>query len=235
MRSLVIGMGEVGQGVFKVLQGQEKYVLARDKDPLVISDKIDALHICIPYSDSFKNAVSSYVKLYSPKLVIVYSTVPIGTCEELQVVHSPVEGKHPAIGLSIQNMARWVGSSNEKMLKEAIKFWEKYVPVRNVPSASFTEWLKMRSTSKYGINLVWAQYEAEVCEELGMDFVAVKQFDVDYNNLYQRLGMLQFQRYLLDPPEGKIGGHCVVPNAKLLNKQFPNALLEMIIAMEEKK
>lgn len=234
MRSLVIGMGEVGKGVFDVLQGKENSVAARDKDPVIIPYKIDALHICIPHSDKFEEIVKGYIDFYRPKLVIVYSTVPIGTCERLGVVHSPVEGKHPAIGLSIQNMARWLGSSNQKMLNEAMKFWEKYVPIRHVPKADFTEWLKLRSTSKYGINLVWAQYEAEVCETLDMDYAAVKQFDLDYNNLYERLGMLQFKRYILNPPEGKIGGHCVVPNAKILDKQFPSKLLEMIVAMEIK-
>lgn len=235
MRNLVIGMGQVGNGVFTVLQGKENSVASRDKDPVIIPYKIDALHICIPWGDGFKEAVKGYMKLYEPKLVIVYSTVPIGTCEELGVVHSPIEGKHPSIGLSIQNMARWLGSSNQKMLAEAMKLWEKYVPIRHVPKADFTEWLKLRSTSKYGLNIAWTQYEAEVCERLDMDFAAVKQFDLDYNNLYERLGMLQFKRYLLDPPEGKIGGHCVVPNAKILNEQHPSKMLDLITAMEEKK
>lgn len=232
MRSLVIGMGEVGRGVFDVLLGQEASVASRDKEPVIIPYKVDVLHVCIPWNDNFEESIKGYKELYNPKLVIVYSTVPIGTCEKLGVVHSPVEGKHPAIGLSIQNMARWVGSSDPEMLKMAEEFWKKYVPVRCLPSANFTEWLKLRSTSKYGVNIVWADYEAEVCKKLGMDYVAVKQFDIDYNNLYERLGMLQFRRYILDPPDGKIGGHCVVPNAEILDDQYPNDMLKMIKGMK---
>lgn len=233
-RHLIVGMGEVGNGLMKVLQGRYA-VMARDKDPILVTDKIVVLHICIPWSDDFEKAVKGYMELYKPAVTIVYSTVPIGTCEKLKVVHSPIEGKHPNLGLSIQNMARWIASSDEKQLAQAEDVWKEIVPVRKLPNASWTEWLKLRSTSKYGINIAWADYEAKVTEELGMNFAAVKQFDLDYNNLYQRLGMLQFQRYILDPPKGKIGGHCVVPNAKVLNEQHPDKMLDLIISMEEKK
>lgn len=229
--NLVIGMGEVGQGVFDVLRGQLS-VFARDKDPVVITQNIDVLHIAFPYSKDFTKLVKGYEKLYAPSLVIIYSTVPIGASESLGAVHSPVEGKHPTIGLSIQNSSRWLGSSNAKKLKKATRLWEKFVPVRELPKADFTEWLKLRSTSKYGINIVWTNYEAQVTKELGMDYIAVKQFDLDYNNMYQRLGHLEYQRYILDPPEGKIGGHCVVPNAELLDAQYPSDMLKMIKDMQ---
>lgn len=233
-RHLVIGMGEVGNGLFDVLIGRH-HVMARDKDPILITDPIYALHISIPWSDKFEEEVKKYIAAYKPMVTIVYSTVPIGTCERLGAVHSPVEGKHPAIGLSIRNSARWIGSSDENQLNKAEDIWKDIVPVRKMPKADFTEWLKLRSTSKYGVNIAWADYEAKVSKELGLDFVAVKQFDLDYNNMYQRLGMLQFQRYVLDPPEGKIGGHCVVPNAELLKEQFPSEMLDLIIAMKEEQ
>lgn len=231
MSSLVIGMGEVGKGLFDVLTAHES-VAALDKDPEVIGYKINILHICFPYSDKFSEYVKKYIKLYNPELTIVYSTVPIGTCEKLKVVHSPVEGKHPSIGLSIQNSARWLGSSDRKLLNKAEKLWKKFVPVRRMESANFTEWLKLRSTSKYGINLVWTDYEDSVSKKLGMDYSAVRQFDLDYNQMYLRLGMPDYQRYILNPPNGKIGGHCVRENAMLLNEDYPDDLLEMIVEMK---
>ena len=231
MRHLIIGMGQVGNGIFNVLK-DVYIVFSRDKKPAIISVKIDVLHICIPYSEEFEESVKKYIKLYKPKLTIVYSSTKIGTCEKLGVIHSPIEGKHPQLGLSIRNSARWLGSSNEKNLGLAAKIWEKIVPVRRMESANFTEWLKLRSTSKYGINIVWADYEAGCCEKLGLDFSAVRQFDMDYNEMYKRMGMLQFQRYILDPPNGKIGGHCIVPNAELLNEDYPDDMLDMIMEMK---
>lgn len=231
MRHLVIGMGEVGNGVFSSLRDRYE-VLARDADPVIISLKIDVLHIAIPYNDRFETSIGEYIELYNPSLTIVYSTVPIGTCERLDVVHSPVEGRHPHIGLSILSSPRWLGTSNERLMQLAANVWEKITPLRKLPSANFTEWLKLRSTSKYGVSLVWADYEARVSKELGMDFSAIKLFDMDYNKLYERLGLPQFQRYILDEPNGHIGGHCVVPNAELLDNQYPNDMLKAIQGMK---
>lgn len=231
MTSLIVGAGEVGRSLFDVLIGTYNTAL-RDIEPVIINYKIDVLHICIPWSDSFIDDVEGYQNLYKPKLTIIYSSVPIGTSESLEAVHSPIEGRHPSLGLSIQNFVRWLGSTDQKKLDIAKKFWEKIVHVRTLPSADFTEWLKLRSTSKYGINLVWTDYEDEVSRDLGMDFSANKQYDNDYNGLYTRLGMKQFQRYVLDPPEGKIGGHCITPNAELLDKQYPNEMLRMIKDMK---
>jgi len=100
-------------------------------------------------------------------------------------------------------------------------------------SSKFTEFLKIRSTAKFGINLVWTDYENSIAQDIGMSYGAIKTFDEDYNNLYAELGLPEFSRYIIDPPNGKIGGHCVVPNAELLNKQYPSELLEMIIEMGE--
>ena len=233
MASLIVGMGQVGNGLFKVLLGKVK-VIARDTTTTGIVGEVDVMHICIPYSDKFEKAVKDYIKLYNPGITIVYSTVPIGTCEKLGVIHSPIEGRHPELAKSILSAPRWLGSSDRDKLKVAKNFWEKLVPVREMPSADFTEWLKLRSTAKYGVNIAWADYEAEVSKKIGLDFSAVKQFDMDYNLLYDNLEMKQFKRYILDAPNGVIGGHCVVPNAKMLDKQHPNDWLKKIIKMEKK-
>lgn len=227
MGNLVIGMGEVGNGVFNVLRTRVS-AYARDKESIPILQKIDYLHIAIPYTEDFKEQVKNYMELYNPKVTIVYSTVPIGTCEELGVVHSPVEGKHPVIGLSIQNSARWLGSSDKKLLTKAKKLWEKIVPVRELPSANFTEALKLLSTTEYGVNIEFARYKKKIGDDLGVDYVAMKQWNLDYNQLYKRLGMEQFQKFILDPPEGPKGGHCVTNNAKLLYEQYPDEQVKVV-------
>jgi hypothetical protein len=88
MGNLVIGMGEVGNGVFNVLRTKVS-AYARDKEPIPILQKIDYLHIAIPYTKDFKDQVKGYMELYNPKVTIVYSTVPIGTCEELRCCSLP--------------------------------------------------------------------------------------------------------------------------------------------------
>lgn len=233
MNHLVIGRGEVGSSVAQALRKYYSIVYDRDIEAIDVPEPINILHIAIPYNDRFKLSVNEYRDLYQPDLIIVYSTVPIGTCEELEAVHSPVEGRHPNIAHSILTSRRWIGTSNFILADLAASVWEPLCNIKHMDSANFTEWLKLRSTSKYGVNLVWADYEAKVSRKLGMDFADLKKFDEDYNALYLELGLPQFQRYILDDPQGHIGGHCVVPNAELLDNQYPNDMLKAIQKMKQ--
>ncbi len=232
---LVIGAGEIGKSLYEVLNRYVK-VYIRDIEDDGRTD-IDVLHVTIPYSEKFVSIVQAYREQYGAKLTIIYSTVPIGTTALVgdDVVHSPVEGRHPHLAESILMFPRWVASKDADSLKMASDLWIGIVGfVRTMEDPRFTEWLKMRSTSKYGVNLVWADYEKEVSMTLGMDFKANKDFDLDYNQLYRKLKLPQFQRYILDPPNGEIGGHCVTQNAELLDKQYPNPILKMIMKFKKK-
>lgn len=236
MRDLVIGCGEIGTAVIELLLDNNHVVESYDsKDDSSLSTTLypDVLHICFPYTDKFIGDVEGYIAAVNPKHIIIWSTVPIGTTKKIKnAVHTPVEGRHPKLAQSIKSMTRWIGANS---IKEAVFFEDYFLSMYLLPhvveSSDYTEFLKLRSTSKFGINLVWTDYEAHVAKEIGMDFKLLKNFDKDYNRLYHNLGMDWAQRYILDAPNGKIGGHCVVPNAELLNKQFPNDLLKMIKEM----
>lgn len=236
LRHLVIGMGQIGTAIYEVLSGTSE-VYARDIKQSD-DDDMDVLHICFPYYDGFIYDVAGYIEQYDPELTIIYSTVPIGTSRTLgnDIVHSPVEGKHPNLAESIKKSPRWLGCVNNDASNRAASIWlDKCTGIRQVVNSDITEWLKLRSTAKYGVNLVWAEYEDKVNKKLNANPQIIKDFDMDYNRLYQDLRLPQFQRYILDPPNGEIGGHCVVPNAELLNAQYPNVLLQEIIKMKPKR
>ena len=187
----------------------------------------DLMLVAMPYSDAFVETVERYRRSYPVKSIIIFSTVQVGITSQIPgAVHSPVEGKHPHLAESIQLMPRWVGGYN--------KWADKFFNTANVKPVylkrpEFTEFLKLRSTSKYGINIEWTRYEKRVADEIGMPFEFVRMFDKHYNELYNALGMPQFQRYILTPPEGLISGHCVRQNAMLLHEQFPSVFLDMVI------
>lgn len=235
MNSLIIGLGEIGRAVREVIVKTDKvYTYDLEDDSLTFGSSIDILHICFPYSEDFTKQVKQYVKEVKPWHIIIWSTLPIGITKQVKgAVHSPVEGKHPRLTLSIKSMTRWIGANDET---EGIFFFEYFKELmlkpKLVSDSNFTEFLKLRSTAKYGINLVWTEYEAKVAEQLSMDMDYVREFDRDYNKLYHNLGMDWAQRYILGNPHGKIGGHCVVPNAELLDEQFPSELLKMIKEMK---
>ena len=95
MTELVIGMGQIGKAVQEAICFDKADTL--DLKTRARLKKYDILHICIPYSDRFKSEVKKYIKRFQPEHVIVYSTVPVGTCSDIddRIVHSPVEGKLP--------------------------------------------------------------------------------------------------------------------------------------------
>lgn len=225
MKSLIIGMGQIGGALYELFPDSQTLDLNEEEIKL----PIDIMHVCIPYNNEFMVAVQGYIDKYQPKHVVVYSTVAIGTCKKLgnNVVHSPVEGKHPLLAKSMRLFTRWIGGPKETATVVQ-ELWKDIVPCKLVKSSDYTEFLKLQSTSKYGINIVFADYVDKTSSKLGMDYDLVKEFDADYNRLYSRLRYKQYRRYILDPPKGKIGGHCVRENSFILDEQFPNDVLKMI-------
>lgn len=242
MKHLIIGYGQIGQSVHKMLERSddgeiETYDVAKntvaDKKK-ILGTGIDILHVSFPYTAKFVEQVKGYIKEFKPGYTVIYSTVQIGTTKQLgkNVFHSPVVGRHPNLYEGILYGLRFIGS-NQSDAHPVDELWESLgARVRVVNSTDATEFIKIRSTSKFGINLVWTEYEQSIADDIGMDFDLLKEFDQDYNKLYIKLGMDWAQQYILDPPNGVIGGHCVIPNAELLNEQYPSDLLEKIIAMK---
>jgi hypothetical protein len=236
MKQVIIGYGEIGKAVNAVV-GNSHIVDTLIGTLSKIPKDIDIMHVCIPYSDKFVQIVLDYILEFSPSNIIIYSTVPIGTTKQIpRAVHSPVEGVHPELEMSIRFMGRWVGYNDEDLKI----FYKKYftsigLKVRLIPNSDFTEALKLLSTTEYGVNLVFADYKAKLAKSIKMDYKYTQQWNEEYNRLYQNLGMgKKYQKYVLTDPGGKIGGHCVVPNAKLLKNIRKHPMLDSIIKMEIK-
>lgn len=230
MKDLIIGYGQIGQAVQESICFDEAKTLdSRHKD---IQPRVAVLHICFPYSEDFKSQVTDYIKRFEPEHIVVYSTVPIGTCAEIdsRIVHSPIEGKHPDLGLSISQMTRWIGFNDARegtFFKHY--FLNKGIKPKLVPNTDFTEALKLLSTTEYGLNIEFARYKKQVADGIDMPFELTKEWNRTYNKLYKNLGLDdRYQKFVLDPPEGTKGGHCVVPNARLLNEQYPNDLVRKV-------
>lgn len=82
MKHIIIGLGEVGKALREVLHVNPDNIVAwhdRDASAVAFSGRADAMHVAIPYSDEFVATVKSYILLYRPSVVIVHSSVPVGT------------------------------------------------------------------------------------------------------------------------------------------------------------
>lgn len=231
MNHLIIGFGEIGKAIKQVMR-ENVSVYDTALDNKRVPDTIDVMHICFPYSDTFVQDVKAYLARYEPRHVIVYSTVPIGTSKSIGegIVHSPVEGKHPDLALSILHMERWLGADNtEEVQFLANMFQELGIRTRVIESSDFTEAIKLLSTTEYGINIEFARYKKEVADAIGMDYQLTKDWNTVYNKLYRNLGLDgRYQKFVLDSPVGSKGGHCIIPNARLLDGQYPNNMVKIV-------
>lgn len=232
MNCVLIGYGEVGRGIFEVFSVY--HVIAVNDPEKEMNGELkdyDIMLITIPYSDKFIDIVKDYQKRYKPKTTIIFSTVPIGTTAQIpNAVHVPIEGKHPYMAESLKLWHWQIGGWDNT----AYKFFREANQIPSIlEKPEFTELLKLQSTSNYGLMIEFARYIKEICDKLNMPYDEVLKYNFMYNNLYEKLGITRYRRYLLDAPEGNIGGHCVVPNAKLLDEQFPSVFLKEIYKDKE--
>jgi hypothetical protein len=226
MNTILIGYGEIGSSVRHVF-GQYHHILVHDPDKgyNAFGSGYDVMLVTIPYSKTFTRTIKKYQKIFIPKSTIVFSTVPIGTCSKIGAVHCPVEGRHPNLSESIRVSDKWLGGHNEiaEMFLEEAMF-----NIISLKKPEYTEFLKLRSTTVYGLNIEFARYSADVCKKLGLKFEATKDWDAWVNNIYKQLGEPWATRYILDAPKGPKGGHCVTPNAKILQEQYPNKMVKIV-------
>lgn len=220
---LIIGAGEVGRALKEVLS---------EKWPVHIRDiqddafgTFDVLHICFPPVGEFVRSVRAYTRKYRPKLVVIHSTVSVGTTAKLgaDAVHSPIRGVHPHLAEGIRTFVKYFGGIRAK---EAARYFAACgVRTRTFQRAETTELLKILDTTYYGWNIVFAKEAARICAELGLSFDEVyTEANRDYNEGYAKLGMPNVVRPVLRAMPGKIGGHCIIPNTKLLKDWLTDTL-----------
>ena len=222
-KHLIIGAGEVGLALKEVLSKKWPVSIRDARDEL--SGTFDVLHICFPPVKGFLKIVRGYIKQYKPRLVIIHSTVPIGTTSKLGdiAVHSPIRGVHPHLADGIRTFVKYFGGKRAKVAAEYFKVIG--IPTRIYKVAETTETLKILDTTYYGWNIIFAKEAKRICDKLGLDFDEVYSMpNQDYNQGYTKLGKPNVVRPVLLPTSGKIGGHCVIQNTKLLRDWLTDTL-----------
>lgn len=240
--SLIVGNGEVGSSLKKVLdkrQNKENSGIIDKKDKnfkRVFKElKCKTLHICYPYSNNFIKNSLKYVEHFQPELVINHSTVPVGTTKKIKdkilssiyIVHSPVTGDHPYLVKSLMTFVKYVGTENKKAYLKTKKEMSN-MSLKWFSNSKDTELGKLLSTSYYGIVISWHREMKNFCEYFNVSYKnAITDFNLTYNAGYKKFRP-EVIRPVLYPPKNKIGGHCVIQNARLLNKQKKSKFLSII-------
>ena len=229
----ILGYGEIGQALAKFYKKPKIKDLKRD-DKL---EGVEILHICIPWKEKFIEIVKKEIQLIKPGLTVIHSTVAPGTTKKLalsskgMVVHSPIRGIHPNLYEGIKTFVKYIGADNKKAGRLAKEHLEGLgIRTKVFQPSAVTELGKLFSTSYYGLCIAWHGEMKKICDEFGIDFEkAVTDFNRTYNKGYKKLGKRNFIRPVLYPPEEGIGGHCIVPNAKILKKYYKSKAIDLIL------
>lgn len=249
IKSLIIGNGEIGSSLKKVLDERkikEKAITLDIKenekdfnDKKREIDEVETIHICIPFSDGFENVVAHYALYFNPTLIIVHSTIPVGMTDILikkfkklkirsYIVHSPVRGNHPDLSESMKKFIKYIGTKSEVAYNLAKK------EMSNMKTKWFkkpeeTELAKMLCTSYYGLCISWHREVERICKHFKCNFENVMtDFNITYNDGYKYFKPNVIRPVLTSPGKKKIGGHCVTSNAIMLNKQIESDFLKLI-------
>jgi UDP-N-acetyl-D-mannosaminuronate dehydrogenase len=246
---LVVGLGEIGCALFELLKEKGSFTVygldldktkmrAISQDPSRLPKKIDTLHICLPCKDqdNFVATVTSYVKKFKPKLLIINSTVPPGTTKKAQqnckclVAHSPARGVHKSPAHMKWEMKRWtkyVGGANAKAAEAACKHFEKMgLKVKTLKSCAETELAKLFETTYRAWMIACFQEMHRIARAFGADFDDVVDFLEDTHRV-------RLDRPIMFP--GFIGGHCLIPNTELLLQSYDSEFLRLILESNQKR
>lgn len=240
----LLGAGQIGTAIGRIAAEANFNVLTKDlsPDPELRFDEfgekrpdeqVEALHVCIPFkndkADAFYSSIKDAVEKLKPGMIVLHSTVPLGTTDklanqtEVPVFHSPVTGNHPDLKKDIQKyFIKFVGGRNNPEL--AIEHLKKMgiEQVEDAKSSINTEMGKMTIIDAYGLSILFVKAINDLCKVYGADFDTVyKKFMTNYNDGYSH-SKPNVHQPVLTPTPGPIGGHCVIPDAILLQKNLDN-------------
>lgn len=214
MKTLVVGMGEVGRSLYQVLS--EQYAVWELDIKYPQTGEFDIMHICFPYSDKLVDQVKTYQEKYKPKYTVIHSTVPVGTSALVGATHSPIRGLHPNLESGIRTFPKFLGGPQASEVADY--FRRAGLRVILFDKSETTEAMKLFDTEYYRVCIEFAQRVKRYCDEHELSFHEVYTLgNISYNEGYTALGHPEFVRPVLQPIVGPIKGHCVLPNTMLLS------------------
>lgn len=218
MKSIIIGQGEAGLALYQILNKHyptktyDKYLNKK-----IIVGKFDILHIGFPYSGpEFISEVKKYQDKFKPKYTIIHSSVPVGTSRKCNALHSPIRGLHPNLVTSLLVFPKFIGGLEASQVADYFRRAD--INVILCDDQETTELGKLLDTEYYRACIEFTKRAKELCNQHNVNFHEVYTlFNQTYNESFIKLGHPEFVRPVLQPIMKEIGGHCIIPNSKLLN------------------
>ena len=228
MKDVVVGLGEIGKSIFKLISksietvGYDKNTKSMPKSNQKYA-KLPTrfLHICIPYNKTFDSNIKKLVTKFSPKCIVIHSTVQPKTTSQLQskfkipVIYSATRGVHKRMLYDLRRYTKFFAmeknAPNAKWASSQFSLLMRKVSVKSkcMSNPLTLELAKIVcDTSYYGWLINYAQIS---------QIIALKH-KVDYDEMWSFAD--EIHKLLGNRPKmfpGYIGGHCVIPNLELIN------------------
>ena len=229
-KNVVAGLGEIGKPIYAILSKNSK-TIGYDINPDLINkanfkrfESLDtlSLHICIPFNSNFINNVFSLFKKFKPELIVIHSTISPTTTKKIQskltipIIYSATRGVHRRMLSDLKKYTKffaieknaprssWAASTYSGLLKECgIKTKRMSKPIALELAKIIVD------TSYYGWLINYSQ----------LSNLIARKYNVNYDEMWSFAD--EIHKYLGNRPKmfpGFIGGHCVIPNLKLINE-----------------
>jgi UDP-N-acetyl-D-mannosaminuronate dehydrogenase len=229
---VVVGLGEIGKPLFQIAGKHHRVIGVDISPPSELIQDVSFLHICFPFQvTDFVAEVARYIELFRPVVTIINSTVAVGTTRAIAqrtgraVVYSPVRGKHIRMMEDLLFYRKFIGALDRASGQQAAEHFESMgFRTKTLSSPEVTELAKLTETTYFGLIIAWAQQLERYCDQAGTSYNDVIQF-------YEEISFFPSTKYF----PGIIGGHCVMPNIKLLRKFDDSLLLRAIESSNQAK
>ena len=230
-KDIVAGLGEIGTPILKLIS-KSKIVVGYDKNLKLVNKKklvkydllpTTFLHICIPYNDKFIKNVISLKNRFSPKGIVIHSTIAPYTTHKLQeqipipIIYSATRGVHKRMISDLKRYTKFYSieenAPNKKWAdSEFLRLMKKcHIKTKKMSKPITLELAKIVvDTSYYGWLINYAQLS---------NMIALKN-GIDYDEMWSFAD--EIHKYLGNRPKmfpGFIGGHCIIQNLKLIDKE----------------
>jgi UDP-N-acetyl-D-mannosaminuronate dehydrogenase len=239
--TIVIGLGEVGRPLYEILKSSNTYIVyGYDVRSEISPNKLDELprdadflHIAYPYTEHFIEYTRRYVEQLRPKRLTIHSTVLPGTTRlihektGLPTAYSPVRGKHPNLKRHMIFWPKWVSAYplgdtrifEEHLVKAGFK-------VKVAKNPETLELAKLFETAYRAIMIATWQEIHRLSLKYNAELAGIAEFISEVHEVLR-------DRPVFYPDY--IGGHCLIPNTKLLNSIDPNSIWRFVVESNDKR
>jgi UDP-glucose 6-dehydrogenase len=225
MTDIIIGGGEVGHALYHLL-GKKCPVIDLDTTKVIIPEGVDQsdigfMHVTIPYSQLFVDTVVEFSNEYSPKAIVIHSTLPVGATvrvnarvlAQIPIIYTPTRGVHSRFVADMKTYTKLWASVHmmtpfeielfEKIWEDAGVETERWESIKDLELAKV-----LIDTTYYGWLIAFRQAADNIAKNYGADPDKIWEFA---DEIQVQLGN---RPKMYSNPDG-IGGHCVIPNLDL--------------------